>query len=65
MNNPTKAARSIWQSAALTNGQTYRFLIRAATAVWPDAVETGNTDEHAAAPNSDVRATPTLFAEVI
>ncbi len=63
MNHPTEAVRYSWQSGLLTDRQTCRFTIRIATAPWSSGLETQNTDEHAAIPDSSVPAPPVLSAQ--
>lgn len=65
MNHPMKATRYTWQSGPLTDGQTHRFVLRVATAPWPDALQTQNTDEHAATADSSVPTAPILSAQAI
>jgi len=65
MDRPTAPARYTWQSGPLTDGQTYRFTIRIATALWPSGIKTQNTDEHAATADSSVPATPVLVVETV
>ena len=65
LGNPTKADRYSWTSEPLTDDQEYLFVVRIATAAWPSGIETQNADEHAAKPDSEVPATPTLTAEVV
>jgi hypothetical protein len=64
MNHPTKAARYTWQSAPLTDGQTYHFTVRIATAAHPAGIETQNTDEVAASPDKTLPPVPVLIAQV-
>ncbi len=65
MGHPTEATRYTWQSAPLTDGQTYRFVIRVATAPWPAGLETQNTDSHPAATDVSSPVTPALAAELL
>jgi hypothetical protein len=65
MNHPAKASRYTWQSAPLTDGQAYRFVVRVATAPWPAGIETQNTDEHVAIPDTSVPTAPALAAQVL
>jgi len=65
MDNPATATRYTWQSAPLTDGQTYRFVIRVATAPWPSGIETHNFDEYAAIPENSIPTAPVLSAEVV
>jgi len=65
MNNPTSATRYTYQSAPLTDGQEYHFVICIATAPWPDGIETQNTDEHAATPDGDVPSVPLLTGGMV
>jgi hypothetical protein len=65
MNHPTVATRYTWQSAPLTDGQTYRFVIRVATTPWPSGIETQNTDAHVAISDANAPTTPLLTAAVI
>jgi hypothetical protein len=53
------------QSEPLMDGVEYRFVLRIASAACPEGIETQNTDEHAATPNSDVPASPALAVEII
>jgi hypothetical protein len=65
MDNPTSATRYTWQSAPLTDGQTYRFTIRIATAPWPAGLETHNTDGHSATADSSAPLPPLLSVEIM
>ena len=65
MSNPTTAVWWSWTSEALVDEQEYLFAVRIATAAHPDGIETQNTDEHAATPDSDVPSTPVLTGEII
>ncbi len=65
MGRPTDPTRYTWQSAPLTDGQTYRFVIRIATAPWPDGIETQNTDSHAATANASAPSTPLLSLRTV
>lgn len=65
MGHPTEATRYTWQSAALTDGQTYRFVIRVASAPWPSGLETQSTDARAATADSSVPTAHALSAEVV
>jgi hypothetical protein len=62
INHRTKATRYTWQSAPLTDGQTYRFTIRIATAAWPSGLETQNTDGRPATADVDAPTAPVLSA---
>jgi hypothetical protein len=59
------ATRYTWQSAPLTDGQTYRFTIRIATAPWPAGLETHNTDGHSATADSSAPLPPLLSVEIM
>jgi hypothetical protein len=65
MDGPTSEAAYAWTSGALTDGVTYRFGVRIATAAWPDGVETQNLGVVYATADSDVPATPELTAQVV
>jgi len=65
MGNPTAADWWSWESEALTDGQEYLFVVRIATAAHPDGIETQNTDEHAATPDSSVPDAPILQGMVV
>lgn len=54
-----------WDSGVLTDEQEYRFVVRVAMAAHLGGIETQNTNEVAATPNSDVPATPTLTLQLI
>jgi len=65
MNNPTSPTRYTWQSDPLTDGQKYRFVVRVATAAWPEGFETSNADAHTSIPDSSTPGIPTLTGGVI
>ena len=65
MAGPEDAAWWSWTSDALTDGETYTFVVRVATADWPGGIETENTDEHSATVDDDVPDAPELTATVI
>mgnify|MGYP006289656023 CR=1 FL=1 len=65
MNNPAEAARFTWQSEPLTDGQTYRFTIRVATASWPEGLETRNTGATAATADSSTPTAPVLTTQLV
>jgi len=65
MNNPTSATRYTYQSAPLTDGQEYHFVICIATAPYTDGVETSNTDERPAMADSSVPTAPGLSAQLV
>ena len=65
MNNPIEAARYLWQSGVLTDGQEYRFVVRIGTAARPEGHETTNTDTHAATADADLPTAPEMTAQVI
>ncbi len=65
MSHPTEPSRYTYQSAPLTDGQTYRFTIRIATAPWPAGLETVNTDAHPATADSSVPTAPCLSAQLV
>jgi len=54
-----------WTSDALVDDQEYLFVVRIATAAHPGGVETQNTDEHAATPDSSVPDAPVLTAALV
>jgi hypothetical protein len=58
------ATRYTWQSAPLTDGQTYRFTIRIATDAYPAGIETHNTDECAAMADASGPLAPSLFTRL-
>jgi hypothetical protein len=64
MNHPTKAIRYTWQSASLTDGQTYRFTIRIATAPWPDGTEAQHVADYVVSVGSSAPSPPLLAAEL-
>ena len=65
MNHPIRATRYTWQSEPLTDGQTYRFVVRVATTPWPSGLKTQDTDQSVAAACSDLPVAPALSAAVI
>jgi hypothetical protein len=65
LGHPTTAARYTWTSAAVTDDQEYRFVVRIATDARPAGVETQNTDDHVATADSDSPPAPILVLEVI
>ena len=65
MNNPTEATRYSWQSGVLTDKQEYRFVVRIATAAWPEGHETTNADTHAATADANLPTAPEMTAQVI
>jgi hypothetical protein len=65
MNHPTNAHRYTWQSAPLTDGQTYRFCIRIADASHPQGVETKNTDCYIAMAEKGAPVAPVLSAHTV
>ena len=54
-----------WESGVLVDDQEYLFVVRIATAAHPAGVETQNTDEHAATPDSSVPDAPVLTAALV
>ncbi|MFP4027929.1 MAG: hypothetical protein ACLFWL_09070 [Candidatus Brocadiia bacterium] len=60
MNNPTVAARFTWRSDPLTDGQTYRFTVRTATAAHPGGTETSDVCQASAVANSSEPSVPVL-----
>jgi len=65
LGNPTSAARYTYQSAPLTDGQTYRFVVKVATAPWPAGIETQNTDEHTVMVDTEQPDAPELVLELV
>jgi len=65
MGHPTEATRYTYQSAPLTDGQTYRFVVRVATAPWPTGIETQNADVHAVTADGSSPLAPALNATVV
>jgi len=65
MNHPTSATRYTWQSTPLTDGQEYRFVIRIATAAWPEGFETSNADAYISIPDSSTPAIPILIGKLV
>ncbi len=65
MGGPESSATYSWTSGALTDGNTYKFGVRIATAANPDGVETTNSDVHEAVPNSDTPAQPTVTTNIV
>ncbi len=60
MGHQTAAARYAWRSAALTDGQEYRFVVRIATAAWPDGLETQGTDDQPATVDTHEPSLPAM-----
>jgi hypothetical protein len=65
MDGTTSIERWPWTSGALTDGVTYQFAVRIATAAYPDGRETQNEDSVSAMPDSGVPMAPTLQAAVV
>jgi hypothetical protein len=65
LDHPKTADWWSWQSDALTNGVTYRFVVRIATDAWPAGFETQNVDEHSATASDSAPRAPTLSAAVV
>jgi len=65
MNNPTNAARYTQQSAPLTDGEQYGFVVRIATAPWPSGIKTQNTVEHAATCDATQPLPPAISASLV
>jgi len=64
MGNPAEAARYLWQSGVLTDGQEYRFVVKIATDAFPDGIETENSKEYFAVADMTLVHAPTLSVEV-
>jgi hypothetical protein len=65
LNHPKTADWWSWQSDALTNAMTYRFVVRIATDAWAAGYETQNVDEHTATASDSAPTAPTLSAAVV
>lgn len=65
MGNPTAETSYAWTSAALTDGEEYRFVIRIATAAQPGGIETQNRAEVRATADSDQPTAPVLSVAVV
>jgi hypothetical protein len=62
---PTEETTYSWDSAVLTDDLEYRFVVRIGTAAYPDGIETQNTDQHVAVPDSDVPDSPALTLRLV
>jgi len=65
MGSPTAEAEYDWTSGVLEDGGRYLFVVRIATAAWPNGIETQNTAAVGAVAESDVPTTPILTATVV
>ena len=65
LNHPKTADWWSWQSEALVDETTYKFVVRIATDAWPAGFETQNTDEHAATASSSAPSAPDVTAEIV
>jgi hypothetical protein len=67
MSNPTVATRFTWTNSSAGTGDQWKYVVRIATAAWPDGFETQNIDPvwGTTPVDDDVPATPTITAAVI
>ncbi len=65
MDNPTSATRYTYQSAPLTDGQEYRFVVRVATASWPDGIQTQNAGEYVATADASAPVVLLLTVDLV
>ena len=64
LNHPKTADWWSWQSDALEDGTTYKFVVRIATDASLSGYETQNVDEHAATASDSAPTPPTLSAAI-